>query len=187
MIKACADAHKIAIDEVNAAGGILGRKVEQIVIDAKAQPNLCVDGVTRLLTEHHAISVNVIPMSDLTLVSMDKAAKLFHEYPHIFFADASDEAITKPVLTDYDTYKFVFRNQIMMPSSGWLMDEVLDMSKNMIGAKKIAILWEDSSYTKGWREGLPSPGIPKMCDLPQWANYANYKKPADLRAEAGVK
>lgn len=164
IIKACADAQKIAIDEVNASGGILGRQVEQVVIDAKAQPNLCVDGVARLLTEKHALSINVIPMSDLTLVSMDKASKLFAEYPHIFFADASDEAITNPIMTDYEKNKFVFRNQIMMPASGFLMDDVLGMSRDMIKARKIAILWEDSSYTKGWREGVASLGIPKMSD-----------------------
>jgi ABC-type branched-subunit amino acid transport system substrate-binding protein len=126
------------------------------------------------------LSVNVIPMSDLTLVSMDKASKLFPEYPHIFFADASDEAITNPVINDYEKYKFVFRNQIMMPASGWLMDDVLDMAKTMIGAKKIAILWEDSSYTKGWRDGMPSLGIPKMSE------YAKSKYGLDVVLEKSL-
>jgi ABC-type branched-subunit amino acid transport system substrate-binding protein len=47
-----------------------------------------------------------------------------------------------------------------------------------------------NSYCFGfvqWQKDGKVAYVAPKSDLPQWASYSNYKKPADLRAEAGVK
>jgi len=47
--KPCIDAQAMAVEEINAAGGILGRPVKFVVEDSKGEASLTVAGVTRLV------------------------------------------------------------------------------------------------------------------------------------------
>ncbi len=53
--KPCIDAQLMAVEEINAAGGILGRPIKYIVEDNKGETSLSVAGVTRMVMGNKAI------------------------------------------------------------------------------------------------------------------------------------
>ncbi|MDY0045307.1 MAG: ABC transporter substrate-binding protein, partial [Syntrophales bacterium] len=55
----CMDIQKIAVEEINQAGGILGRPVKYIVADNKGDTSLTVEGARRLLVEDKAKFISV--------------------------------------------------------------------------------------------------------------------------------
>ena len=104
------DATKLAIDEINAKGGVLGRKLEMVVADegeaAADGPKVGIAAVNKLTGEDH---VNVL------LGGYDSGVTL-GELPHIVRAKtiflgigSASPAIQAKVKSDYDHYKYIFR------------------------------------------------------------------------------
>src|SRR5512138_1848999 len=56
--KPCMDIQKYAVEEINKAGGILGRPVEYIVLDGKGDTSLSVEAARRLIMENKAAFVS---------------------------------------------------------------------------------------------------------------------------------
>ncbi|MGD0021583.1 MAG: ABC transporter substrate-binding protein, partial [Smithellaceae bacterium] len=57
--KPCMDIQKMAVDEINAAGGILGRPVKYVVQDGKGDTSLSVEAARKLIIEDKASFVSV--------------------------------------------------------------------------------------------------------------------------------
>src|SRR5258707_8130751 len=104
------DATKLAIDEINAKGGVIGRKLAMVVADegeaAADGPKVGIAAVNKLTGEDHV---------DVLLGGYDSGVTL-GELPHIARAKtiflgigSAPPAIPAKGKGDYDHYKYIFR------------------------------------------------------------------------------
>ena len=71
----------MAVDEINAAGGILGRPVKYIVQDGKGDTSLSVEAARKLIIEDKAAFVSVEGRTEISLAVQENSGNLFKEYP----------------------------------------------------------------------------------------------------------
>jgi branched-chain amino acid transport system substrate-binding protein len=145
------DAAKMAVDEINAAGGVLGRKLTLITADegeaASEGPKVGIAAVNKLTGEDHV---------DVLIGGYDSGVTL-GELPHISRAKtiflnvgSASPSIQQKVKDDYDHYKYIFRvNPINSArQSKALLDFIANKLKGELGYKKIAILGENAKWVQ---------------------------------------
>src|SRR5580704_2161502 len=145
------DATKLAIDEINAKGGVIGRKLEMVVADegeaAADGPKMGIAAVNKLTGEDH---VNVL------LGGYDSGVTL-GELPHIIRAKtiflgigSASPAIQNKVKDDYDHYKYIFRvNPINSAKQAkGLVDFISGKLKGELGYQKISIIGENAKWVQ---------------------------------------
>src|ERR1700693_5393056 len=104
------DGVKMAIDELNEQGGVLGRKFEMIAADegeaANEGPKVGIAAINKLTSEDHV---------DVRIAGYDSGVTLA-ELPHIARAKtiflgigSASPAIQQKVKDDYEHYKYIFR------------------------------------------------------------------------------
>jgi branched-chain amino acid transport system substrate-binding protein len=145
------DGIQMAIDEINAAGGVLGRKLEMTTADegeaATDGPKVGIAAVNKLTSEDH---VNVL------IGGYDSGVTL-GELPHIARAKtiflgigAASPAIQQKVKDDYDHYKYIFR--VSPTNSAKQADALLDFIKGKLkgelGYKKLSIIGENAKWVQ---------------------------------------
>jgi len=157
-------AAQMAIDEINAAGGILGRKVMLIIEDSKGQVPKCVEVYKKLVMVDRVLAVIIAENVEMAVAGIGVGAELYPEYPHILFSTiGSGDAIWNHVKDNYDKYKFVFQTYYYT-STGYLTvlakEQLPDLFKNTVHATKVARINEDMEWTKPIRYGLPGVAPP---------------------------
>ena len=70
------DAQIMAVEEINAAGGIMGRPVKFVVEDSKGEASLTVAGVTRLVMGSKVIAYSVEGRTEITMPAKQKTIEL---------------------------------------------------------------------------------------------------------------
>src|SRR5690606_11860827 len=100
---------QIAADEINAKGGVLGRKIEIVTYDNKSSSADSVRAFQRAVNEDKVSAVIASYISDVVLARERWAARL--RTPLITPGAASNE-ITKAVHKDYDRNKFTFHGHL---------------------------------------------------------------------------
>ena len=160
----CMAIQKVAVDEINAAGGVLGRPLKYVIADNKGATSLSVEGARRLLMEEKAKFIFVEGRTEICLAAQENAAAMFKDYPHIMiFNGPMGRELTDRVLDEYEKYKFCFRDWDPEPSHYaqqryfWGKTWKDRFPK---GLTKMAILWEDLEWTKPWRDGMPDLNLP---------------------------
>jgi len=162
----CMAIQKIAIQEINDAGGVLGRPLKYVIADNKGATSLSVEGARRLLLEEKAKFIFVEGRTEICLAAQENSAAMVKDYPHIMiFNGPQGMELTDRVFDDYEKYKFCFRDWDPEPGHYAMMryfwrDTWSDRFPG--GITKMAILWEDLEWTKSYREGIPS------LDFPSW-------------------
>jgi branched-chain amino acid transport system substrate-binding protein len=138
---------KMAIAEINARGGVLGRKLAYIVADEGMDPQLGVSAVNKLTAEDH---VDV-------LIGGFSSGVVLAEEPHIaqsktvfLGVGAASPNVTALVGRDYNTYKYIFR---VNPLNSTLQAaQIIDFANNVVkkelGRDKIAILGESAIWVR---------------------------------------
>ncbi|HXN56019.1 MAG TPA: ABC transporter substrate-binding protein [Myxococcales bacterium] len=140
------DAAALAIEEINAKGGVLGRKLQMVVADETESPEQGISAIKKLTDEKVDVLVGGYT-SGVTLA----------ELPHISAAKtiylgvgAASPAITAKVKQDYPNYKYIFRANPL--NSRWLAAAVVDFVVNCLGKekglKKIAIAGESAKWVQ---------------------------------------
>jgi ABC-type branched-subunit amino acid transport system substrate-binding protein len=169
--KPCMDIQKYAVEEINKAGGILGRPVEYIVLDGKGDTSLSVEAARRLIMENKASFVLTEGRSEICLAAQENSAAMFKEYPHILvFNGPMASELTAKVVDEYEKYKFCFRDWVPEPDHySWLEAMMGGLFKGVVKGKKLAILWEDLAWTQMWRKGVD------YLKLPSWEEVAKQK------------
>ena len=169
--KPCMDIQKYAVEEINKAGGILGRPVEYVVLDGKGDTSLSVEAARRLLMENKATFISVEGRSEICLAAQENSAAMFKEYPHILvFNGPMASELTAKIVDDYEKYKFCFRDWDPEPAHySWLENIMGGLFKKVLKAKKVAFLWEDLAWTQMWRKGID------YLKLPTWEEVAKQK------------
>ncbi len=157
----CMAIQKVAVQEINEAGGALGRPLKYIIADNKGATSLTVEGTRRLLLEEKAKFIFVEGRTEICLAAQETAASMFKDYPHIMiFNGALGMELTDRVVNDYEKYKFCFRDfdpeVCQYAQMRYFFKDVYHrMLPNM---KKVAILWEDLEWSQPFRNGDPSRG-----------------------------
>ena len=160
------DAARMAIDEINEQGGVLGRKLEMVVADegeaASEGPKVGIAAVNKLTGED---GVNVL------IGGYDSGVTL-GELPHIARAKtiflgigSASPAIQAKVKDDYEHYKYIFRvNPInSAKQANALIDFITGKLKGDLGLTKIAILGENAKWVQDMvpsiKKGAESAGL----------------------------
>src|SRR5450631_3991948 len=154
-------AAKMAADEINAAGGLNGRKVEILNYDDKSSATDAVRAFQRAAGEDKVHAVIASYVSEVVLALEPWAARL--KMPMITPGAASNE-ISKAVHNDYDRNKYTFHGYL---TSAALALSVCDAAKELLVDQKhmttAVIMSEDAAWTKpldiGYEECLPRIGL----------------------------
>lgn len=141
------DAAQLAIDEVNAKGGVLGRKLAMVVADETMDPQQGVSAVKKLTADDHV---------DVLIGGYSSGVTLAQE-PHIAEAKtiylgigAASPSITNFVKKDYKRFKYIFRvNPInAVHQAEELADFVTGKVKGDLGFSTVAIVGENAKWVQ---------------------------------------
>ena len=132
------DGIKMAINEVNAAGGVLGKQVELLIEDNKSDPAEATALAEKLLSRK-GITAGLGPATSGNFRAVIPAAMEFG-VPVISSSATADEDIT--VDKDGNVREFVFRTCFTDSFQGRVM---ADFSINNLGAKKAIIFGDTAS------------------------------------------
>ena len=164
----CMDIQKMVAEEINAAGGIMGRPLKYIVMDGKGDTSLSVEAFRKLVIEDKAKFVSVEGRSEICLAVQEASGMLFKEYPHILvFNGPMGSELTARILDQPGKYDHCFRDWDPEPAHYAQMKYWFSYTYPKIyKIKKLAILWEDLAWTTEWRRGI------SYINLPTWEKLA---------------
>lgn len=137
---------EMAVEEINAKGGILGKQVKVFKADDEGIPEKGIMALKRLVEKDRVHFLIGGAMSGVVLASME----YLKSYDVIFMnAGSSAPVISEQIVKDYDKYKYQFR--ITMNAINIANAIVQDGLAPMIGRgyKRFAILAEDAAWNRG--------------------------------------
>jgi branched-chain amino acid transport system substrate-binding protein len=139
------NAAKMVVDEVNAAGGVLGRQLELVVYDTKSRPEDAVNAVRRMIESDKVVTIMGANSSSINLATgpLVENAKI----PQI------GTATTNPLVTvdeDGKVRQYSFRICFTDPYQGTIAAE---FAKNTLSKDKAAVLHNVGlDYSQGLRQ-----------------------------------
>lgn len=149
---------QMAAEEINASGGVLGRKIEIVAGDSQGQVPNAVAEYKKMVMTDKVSAIIAAEATEMCMSMQETGADLYKEYPHICVAPGtSGLMLTDKVFDNYAKYKFFFRT-FSDPNSRYLMG--LGIAHDWVqtlGIKKVAIIMDDLDWTKIYREGYPNP------------------------------
>jgi branched-chain amino acid transport system substrate-binding protein len=155
------NAAQLAADEINAAGGIDGRKIEIVGYDDHNSAVDAVRAMQRLANDDKVSAVIATYTSEVALALEPWAGRL--KMPTITPGAASDD-LSKRVHADYDHLKYFFQGYL---TSTFLANSACDAAKDLLvdgkHLKTAVILSEDAAWTTpldaAYAECLPKIGL----------------------------
>jgi branched-chain amino acid transport system substrate-binding protein len=129
---------KLAVSEINAAGGILGRKIEYTAWDTQTNPGIAKALAAKAIDQGAPIVMGPV-YSGSILVSMAETRRA--EIPNMIGGEAA--AITQ------QGNPYVFRASFTQASA---MPKVVRYIKDSVKAKTIAIIYVNNDFGKGGRD-----------------------------------
>jgi branched-chain amino acid transport system substrate-binding protein len=127
----------LAIDEINAAGGVLGKKIDLVYEDNQSQPGQSATVVRKLITRDNVVAVLGEVASGRSL----EAAPICQQYKIPQISPSS----TNPKVTEMGDY--IFRVCFIDPFQGTVMAK---FAENTLKAKRVAMLSDAASaYSAG--------------------------------------
>jgi branched-chain amino acid transport system substrate-binding protein len=154
-------AAQIAADEINAKGGVDGRKIEIVSYDNHSSSAESVRAFQRAVNEDHVNAVIASYISEVVLALEPWAARL---KTVMITPGAASDVITANIAKDYEHNKYTFHGYL---TSGALSRLVCDAGKDMLvdglKMKTAVIMSEDAAWTgpldAGYAECLPKIGL----------------------------
>ncbi|MET0441453.1 MAG: ABC transporter substrate-binding protein [Casimicrobiaceae bacterium] len=131
---------KLAVKEINAAGGLLGRKIEYVSMDTQSQPNVA-KGLAQKAVDQNAYVVMGPVFSGSIIVSMAETKRA--EIPNFTGGEAA--SITQ------QGNQFIFRTSFTQTTA---MPKVAKYIRDTIKAKNIAMIWINNEFGKGGRDAM---------------------------------
>lgn len=172
---------KIAVEEINEEGGILGRPVELIIEDSKREVPLALAAYKKLVMQDKCLVV-FTEGTEGTSACSQLGARLYPQYPHLQFAIwVAHYPLFDVVEEQYDKYKFMFR-AFSNSSDSYHPDlHFVDFFKDVIGTKKLALLIEDAGWSEVWRKGVPGKFPTEKENFEQKGVDVVYHKVTDIK------
>jgi branched-chain amino acid transport system substrate-binding protein len=138
-------AAQMAADDINANGGVNGRKVEVITYDDHSSAADGVRAFQRAVNQDKVVAVIASYISEVALAIEPWSARL--HMPFITPGAASNE-ISKQVHNDYDHYKYVFHGWL---TSAFIAQSICDFAKDQLvgpfNMKTAVVMSEDAAWT----------------------------------------
>lgn len=133
-------AAELVVDDINAKGGLLGRKVELLVEDDVCKPEIATNTATKLVSQGaHAVLGHICSGATKAALGIYKDANIITISP----------SATNPDLTQSGDYPNFFRTIASDDSQARLE---VDFAVNTLKIKKIAVLHDKGDYGKGLAE-----------------------------------
>ena len=149
--EAMRDAMAIAQDDINAAGGVLGCKLDVVLGDSEGLPERAVAVMERLITQDGVVAVAGGYHSSVGVASKDVADA--RGIP-VVFAETWNDTITG------DKQKHIFR---IAPLSSWTSNIIWEFALTVPGVEKVVILTENTDYgipaSQETAKGLEANGV----------------------------
>src|ERR1700728_598943 len=146
-------AAQIAADEINAEGGVDGRKIEIVSYDNHSSSAESVRAFQRAVNEDHVNAVIGSYISEVVLALEPWASRL----KTVFITPgAASDVITQNIAKDYEHNKYTFHGYL---TSGELAGLVCDAAKDMLvdGLKmKTAVIMSEDAAARRRLRGLPA-------------------------------
>jgi branched-chain amino acid transport system substrate-binding protein len=131
---------KLAVKEINAAGGILGRKIDYTSSDTQSQPQIA-KALAQQAIDQDAYVVLGPVFSGSILVSMAETRRA--EVPNFTGGEAAS-------ITEQGN-PYIFRTSFTQASA---MPKVVRYMKDTMKVKTVALMWGNNDYGKGGRDTL---------------------------------
>ena len=152
-------AAQIAADEINAKGGVDGRKIEIVSYDNHSSSAESVRAFQRAVNEDHVNAVIASYISEVVLALEPWSARLKMV---MITPGAASDVITANIAKDYEHNKYTFDGY---PTSSAIAGQVCDAARDMlIGGLKMktaVIMSEDAAWTTPFDAGLEA-CLPKI-------------------------
>jgi branched-chain amino acid transport system substrate-binding protein len=133
------DPIKLAVDEVNANGGILkGQKLQIIVIDSKSTVQGSVDAATKLVQDDHVAAI-VGGWTSASLLAMAHGVTIPGGVTLV------SPAATATIITTMEGQGFVFRTILSDAYQGWMLGKLAYDQ----GFRNVALTYIDNDYGSG--------------------------------------
>ncbi len=158
---------KLAVKEINAAGGILGRKIEYTSSDTQSAPQTAKALATKAVDDGAYIVMGPV-FSGSILVSMAETRRA--GIPN--FTGGESAAITQ------QGNPYIFRTSFTQATA---MPKVARYIKDTVKAKTIAIVWVNNDFGKGGRDmimkALEAQGIKIAADISTDPGQVDFSSP----------
>ena len=146
---------KLAVKEINAAGGILGRKVEYTSGDTQSNPQIAKALAQKAVDQGVYVVMGPV-FSGSIIVSMAETRKA--EIPNFTGGEAA--SITQ------QGNPYIFRTSFTQLAA---MPKVARYLKETVGAKTVALMWVNNDFGKGGRDtlvkDLDTQGVKVVADI----------------------
>jgi branched-chain amino acid transport system substrate-binding protein len=147
------NAAKMAVEEINAAGGIHGKKIELFIGDTEGKPEKGITAMKKLVLEDKVDVLVGCFSSGVALALQPYLAK--YKIVHIATGTASI-ALTNNVKKNYKRYKYFFRNMINsdIRQQKWAAKFLKEFVHGKLGYTKFAILAENTKWVQNYAPNL---------------------------------
>src|SRR5271165_5137448 len=154
-------AAKLAADEINAKGGIDGRKIDIVSYDDHSSSAEAVRAFQRAVSEDHVNAVIASYVSEVVLALEPWSARL---KTVLITPGAASDVITANIAKDYEHNKYTFHGYLTSGAlAGLVCDGAKDMLVDGLKMKTAVIMSEDAAWTTpldaGYEACLPKIGL----------------------------
>ncbi len=167
---------ELAVKEINASGGILGRKIETTTADTQSNPGVAKGLVTKAIDDN-VFAVFGPVFSGSIMVSMAETRRA--EVPNFTGGEAA--AITK------QGNPYIFRTSFTQDTA---MPKVARYIANGLKAKTVALIYVNNDYGKGGRDAfiksLEALGIKVIADISTDQNQIDFSAPVQKAKQANA-
>jgi branched-chain amino acid transport system substrate-binding protein len=156
------EAANLAVEEINAAGGVLGRKVELVFAETEQNPEKGKTAVERLLFVDKVDAIIGEHRSEVALA----VQPIICENKKVFLSTGTaSPLLSENVLKDYDKYKYYFRTFL---NSNQMAENMISQLSDMMAAYKkdrVAVVAETAVWVEPIVDQLKTTLGPKLVDL----------------------
>jgi branched-chain amino acid transport system substrate-binding protein len=172
-------AAQLAADEINAKGGVDGRKIEIVSYDDHSSSAEAVRAFQRAVNDDHVNAVIASYVSEVVLALEPWAARL---KTVMITPGAASDVITANIAKDYDADKYTFHGYLTSSSIAELTcDAAKDILVDGFHMKTAAIMSEDAAWTKpldvAYAKCLPQIGLKVLDEVTPIFNRIEGEKP----------
>ncbi|MEA3238553.1 MAG: ABC transporter substrate-binding protein [Candidatus Bipolaricaulota bacterium] len=162
-----ANGAKLAVEQINAAGGVLGKQLELVIRDTGTSPDLGRDAASKLVQLDHVQAIVGALSSGVTI-----AASSVTIPAEVVLISPASSSPAIPALNDND---YVFRTVVSDAVQGVVMARLAVM----LNYSKVSVIYVNNAYGKGladvFKETFESLGGAVPASVPYEENKASYR------------
>jgi len=167
---------KLAFKEINAAGGILGRKIDYVSMDVQTNPGVSKGLAAKAVDDGAYVVLGPVGSGDF-IVSMEETRRA--EIPNFTGGEAAS-------LTQKGN-PYVFRTSFTQETS---MPKLARYIKDKVKAKSVAMIWANNDFGKGGRDmmakALDAQGIKVVADISTDQGQVDFSGPVLKAKQSGA-